>query len=153
MPLKTPSGRVYVFYTYNKDNLREVAGSNSRGTARRVDTLGAYCFKFSDDNGRTWSQERYEIPARLMRIDRENLYGGKVLYFWGVGKPIIHKTSVYFGFAKVGKWGNPRHDGAVARLLHAQRQHSQGARPPQDPLGIAARWRRRPARAQGTCLR
>src|SRR5882724_345904 len=62
MPLKTPGGRVYVFYTYNKDNLREVAGSNSRGTSRRVDTLGAYCFKFSDDNGRTWSQERYEIP-------------------------------------------------------------------------------------------
>ena len=107
MPLKTPGGRVYVFYTYNKDNLREVAGSNSRGTARRVDTLGAYCFKFSDDHGRTWSRERYEIPMRRMRIDRENLYGGKVLFFWGVGKPIIHKTSVYFGFAKVGKWGNP----------------------------------------------
>src|ERR1035441_7930468 len=29
MPLKTPSGRVYVFYTYKKDNLREGASSNA----------------------------------------------------------------------------------------------------------------------------
>jgi hypothetical protein len=107
MPLKTPYGRVYVFYTYNKDNLREVAGCNSPGIAKRVDTLGAYAFKYSDDDGKTWSAERYYIPMRLMRIDRENLYAGKVLFFWGVGKPIIDHGRAYFGFAKVGKWGNP----------------------------------------------
>ena len=107
MPLKTPSGRVYAFYTYNKDNLRTVEGTNAPGQAKRVDTLGAYMFKYSDDHGRTWSKERYEIPMRAMRIDRENLYGGKVLFFWGVGKPIIHGGKVWFGFAKVGKWGNP----------------------------------------------
>src|SRR6266567_7941648 len=59
MPLKIPSGRVYVFYSYNKDNLREVAGSNSPGSARRVDTLGYYAYKYSDDNGRTWSADRF----------------------------------------------------------------------------------------------
>ena len=107
MPLKIPSGRVYVFYTYNKDNLREIAGANSAGNARRVDTLGYYAFKYSDDNGRTWSPDRYYIPMRLMRLDRENLYAGKVLFFWGVGKPIIDRGRVWFGFAKVGKWGNP----------------------------------------------
>ena len=107
MPLKLPGGRVYVFYTYNKDNLREVTGTNSASLAKRVDTLGAYMLKYSDDNGRTWSKERYEIPMRLMRIDRENLYGGKVLFFWGVGKPIVHNGKVWFGFAKVGRWGNP----------------------------------------------
>lgn len=107
MPLKIPSGRVFVFYTYNKDNLREVANCNSPSLAKRVDTLGYYAFKFSDDNGATWSKERYYIPMRLMRIDRENLYGGKVLFFWGVGKPIIDRGRAYFGFAKVGKWGNP----------------------------------------------
>jgi hypothetical protein len=42
-----------------------------------------------------------------MRIDRENLYAGKVLFFWGVGKPIVDRGKMYFGFAKVGKWGNP----------------------------------------------
>jgi hypothetical protein len=107
MPLITPYGRVYVFYTYNKDNLRRVEGCNSAAMAKRVDTLGHYAFKYSDDNGHTWSSQRHYIPMRLMRIDRENLYAGKVLFFWGVGKPIVDRGKVWFGFAKVGKWGNP----------------------------------------------
>jgi hypothetical protein len=107
MPLKIPSGRVYVFYTYNRDNLREVNSNNPR-TARRVDTMGVYAFKYSDDNGRTWSADRYEIPMRKMRIDRENTHNGDVMFFWGVGKPIItSKNYAIFGFAKVGRWGDP----------------------------------------------
>lgn len=107
MPLKVPGGRVYVFYTYNADNLRLVPGGNSPATNRRVDTLGKYVYKYSDDHGRTWSAERFEIPMRRMRIDRENNDGGKTLFFWGVGKPIISDDTAYFGFAKVGKWGVP----------------------------------------------
>ncbi len=106
MPFKTPSGRVYVFYTYNKDNLRQVT-SNRPQIGRRVDTLGAYMLKYSDDNGHTWSARRYEIPMRKMRIDRENYEHGRVLFFWGVGKPILYRRSVIFGFAKVGRWGWP----------------------------------------------
>jgi hypothetical protein len=107
MPLKVPSGRVYVFYTYNKDNLRQVNSNNPR-IARRVDTMGVYAFKYSDDNGRTWSPRRYEIPMRRMRIDRENNHHGEVMFFWGVGKPIItSRNYAIFGFAKVGRWGDP----------------------------------------------
>src|SRR5687767_10886622 len=62
MPLKTPSGRIYAFYNYNRDNLRSVK-SNSPATATRVDTMGAYVFKYSDDHGRTWSKDRFEIVA------------------------------------------------------------------------------------------
>jgi hypothetical protein len=107
MPMITAFGRVYVFYTYNKDNLRRVEGSNSAEMAKRVDTLGYYAFKYSDDNGRSWSSQRHYIPMRLMRIDHENLYAGKVLFFWGVGKPIVDRGKLWFGFAKVGKWGTP----------------------------------------------
>lgn len=107
MPLKTPSGRVYAFYTYNRDNLREVPGATPPAIARRVDTLGEYAFKYSDDGGRTWSAQRYSISMRRMRIDRENLTGGQILFFWGVGKPIVDRGKVWLGFAKVGKWGNP----------------------------------------------
>jgi hypothetical protein len=107
MPLAVPSGRVYVFYTYNSENLRYDAKCNDPKFARRVDTLGKYAMKYSDDFGRTWSAERYYIPMRLMRIDRENAYGGKLLYFWGVGKPITTRHGAMFGFAKVGKWGLP----------------------------------------------
>jgi hypothetical protein len=107
MPLATPSGRVYVFYTYNSENLRFDTKSNSPVYAKRVDTLGKYAMKYSDDYGRTWSSERYYLPMREMRIDRENAYGGKLMYFWGVGKPIVTRHGAMFGFAKVGKWGNP----------------------------------------------
>jgi hypothetical protein len=107
MPLLTPFGRVYAFYTYNRDNLREVKGTNSPGVGKRVDSLGAYAFKFSDDSGKSWSKERYYIPLRAMRIDRENVLGGAVQFFWGVGKPIVDRGKMWLGFAKVGKWGNP----------------------------------------------
>jgi hypothetical protein len=107
MPLKLPSGRVYVFYTYNERNLREVNSNNPR-TARRVDTMGVYAFKYTDDNGRSWSAQRYTIPMRPMRIDRENSHQGDVQFFWGVGKPILTaKGSAILGFAKVGRWGDP----------------------------------------------
>ncbi|MEO6808309.1 MAG: sialidase family protein [Isosphaeraceae bacterium] len=107
MPLLVPGGRVYVFYTYNADNLRVVPEGNSPGINKRVDTLGTYAFKYSDDGGKTWSRDRHKIPMRLMRLDRENNVGGKFLFFWGVGKPMIHQDAMYFGFAKVGKWGAP----------------------------------------------
>ena len=107
MPLAVPSGRVYVFYTYNSENLRYDTKSNSPSFAKRVDTLGKYAMKYSDDYGRTWSKDRYYIPVREMRIDRENAYGGKLRYFWGVGKPITTRYGAMFGFAKVGKWGQP----------------------------------------------
>ena len=119
MPLKVPSGRVYAFYTYNKDNIREVPNVASPSIRKRVDTLGAYVFKYSDDNGRTWSKERYEMPVPVFPFDRTNNFGGKTLFFWGVGKPIIHRDAAYFGWAKVGKWGEPgvlvRSQGQVMR--------------------------------------
>ncbi len=107
MPLAVPSGRVYVFYTYNSENLRLDTKSNDPRYAKRVDTMGKYAMKYTDDYGKSWSTERYYIPMRLMRIDRENAYAGKTLYFWGVGKPITTRHGAMFGFAKVGKWGLP----------------------------------------------
>lgn len=104
MPLKVPYGRIYVFYTYNKDNIREVI-ADTEESKKRVDTLGGFMFKYSDDNGVTWSKERYEIPMRLFKIDLDNPYEGRVLFFWSVGKPIIHDGTVYIAFSKVGRFG------------------------------------------------
>ncbi|MBN9661967.1 MAG: exo-alpha-sialidase [Acidobacteria bacterium] len=108
MPFIAPGGRVYVFYTYNSENLRLDTRSNNPKVGRRVDTLGKYAYKYSDDHGHTWSKDRYFIPMRPMRIDRENAWEGKLMYFWGVGKPILtSKKEMIFGYAKVGKWGDP----------------------------------------------
>ncbi len=106
MPLITPDGRIYVFYTYNRDRVTEVP-SNNAYARRRVDTLGTYAYRYSDDGGHTWSDRRFEIPMRLMEIDRTNPFAGQTLLFWGVGKPIIDRDTVFFGFSKVGKWGAP----------------------------------------------
>jgi len=57
-PLIIPSGRIYVFYTYNSENRREVL--NSSGVPiKRVDTFGKMMMKFSDDGGYSWSDKRY----------------------------------------------------------------------------------------------
>jgi len=109
-PLIVPSGRIYVFYTYNIDNIREVRADTDYAR-KRVDTLGAYVFKYSEDGGATWSRKRHRIPVREMAIDRENPYGGEVRFFWGVGKPIEHQGTVYIGFSKVGRFG----EGFIAR--------------------------------------
>ncbi len=103
MPLKV-GGRICAFYDYNADNLREVKLSNG-GTTKRVDTQGQYVFKYSDDGGHTWSEKRYRIPIRTFDIDRENVYGGDVQFFWGVGKPMIFGGAAYIGLAKVGNFG------------------------------------------------
>lgn len=105
MPLRVPgTGRIYAFYTYNKENRREVKTVDG-DTISRVDSFGVYAYKYSDDNGRTWSDERYEIPMRKFEIDRRNVYGGDVMFFWGVGKPFIHHGAAYVCASKVGGFG------------------------------------------------
>jgi len=105
VPYLTKFGRVYVFYTYNAANMRRVLADDDYGR-KRVDTLGEYACKFSDDGGKTWSRQRWFIPVRETAIDRDNPYQGKVRFFWGVSKPIRHKDAMIMGFAKVGKFGH-----------------------------------------------
>jgi len=105
MPYITEYGRIYVFYVFNKDNLRKVHSTLAPGYYTRVDTLGYMAYKYSDNGGESWSSERYYIPIRNFDIDNENPYDGKLQYFWGVGKPIRHKGALYLGYAKVGLFG------------------------------------------------
>ncbi|MBP7049936.1 MAG: exo-alpha-sialidase [Phycisphaerae bacterium] len=106
--LKVPSGRVYAFYNHNTDGLWQVKADlppYRAGRCTRVDTLGYFVFKYSDDHGRTWSQKRQPIPVRAFQIDRENPYGGEVRFFWNVGKPFTHDGSAYVPLHKVGRFG------------------------------------------------
>jgi hypothetical protein len=106
--LKAPSGRVYVFYNHNTDNVREVIADKPAyrdGINRRVDSLGHFVFKYSDDHGRTWSAQRYDIPQRDFEIDRKNVYQGKLKFFWTVGKAFTYKGAGYVPLHKVGGFG------------------------------------------------
>ena len=109
VPLKVPGGRIYLFYNHNSDDTRHVIADDppyKNGECYRVDSQGYFVFKYSDDHGRTWSPERYNVPVREMAIDRENPYGGRIRYFWNVGKPIVHEGAAFVSLHKVGGLGH-----------------------------------------------
>ncbi len=121
VPLKVPSGRIYVFYNHNTDNVRQVIADNKNGFERRVDSLGHFVFKYSDDHGRSWSAKRYDIPQRDFEIDRQNPYQGKLKFFWNVGKAFAHKGAGYVPLHKVGGFGQgffTRSEGVLLRSLN-----------------------------------
>jgi hypothetical protein len=103
--LKAPNGRIFAFYNHNTDNIRKVKGYYDSGYTRRVDSQGYFVFKYSDDHGKSWSDQRYTIPIRNMDIDRKNPYQGEIQYFWNVGKPFIHSGAAYVSVHKVGGYG------------------------------------------------
>jgi hypothetical protein len=107
--LKVPTGRVYCLYNYNADNVREVRGDPVTAPdliVRRVDSLGHYVCKYSDDGGLSWSSERYDVPVREFEIDRENVYAGKLRFFWNVGRPLVRDDGAYCSLHKVGNFGD-----------------------------------------------
>ncbi|GAB4028028.1 LamG-like jellyroll fold domain-containing protein [Spirosoma koreense] len=106
--LKAPSGRIFVFYNHNTDNIRAVKGDNPPypdGLVKRVDSQGYFVFKYSDDGGKSWSDKRITIAIRNFEIDRKNPYQGKIQYFWNVGKAFIDKGAAFVPVHKVGGFG------------------------------------------------
>ncbi|HID23467.1 MAG TPA: hypothetical protein EYP14_13865, partial [Planctomycetaceae bacterium] len=101
IPLVTPSGRIYVFYTYNGDRVDRLPGSKRK---IRADVLGWYCYRYSDDGGRSWSRERHRLPLRVTACDRANNWKGKVQMFWGIDKPKTADGHVRFAFTKLGRY-------------------------------------------------
>ncbi len=101
---KVPGGRVYCFYNHNTDNVREVKREDG-GVYRRVDSLGQYVFRYTDDHGRTWSGRRWAVPIREFECDRRNVYGGRIRFFWNVGRPAILGDEAILPHHKVGAMG------------------------------------------------
>ncbi len=100
-PLLTPYGRIYAFYTYNTDGV----GALPNGDKIRDDTFGDYCYRYSEDEGRTWSQ-RYTLPMRLTACDRDNEWGGQKsrVHFWGISKPQVSGSDVFITFTKIRRY-------------------------------------------------
>lgn len=102
--LKVPFGRIYAFYNHNTDHVPEVKREDG-STYKRVDSLGHYVFKYSDDHGRTWSARRYDVPIREFECDSKNVYGGKLRFFWNVGRPLVVGDAAIMVMHKVGAMG------------------------------------------------
>ena len=114
--LKAPGGRVFIFYNHNTDNIREALSTGGRRPVKRVDSLGHFVFRYSDDHGRSWSPRRYDIPLRRFRCDRENVYGGRICFFWNVGRAFIRDGGVY---VTLNKLGDARFEHSEGVLLHS----------------------------------
>ena len=54
------------------------SGSGGRRPVKRVDSLGHFVFKYSDDGGRSWSKRRFDIPLRRFRCDLESDLSGSL---------------------------------------------------------------------------
>ena len=102
VPLVTPGGRIYAFYTYNGDKIDSL-----NGRPIRTDVLGWYAYKYSDDGGRSWSAQRRRLPLPLTACDRTNDWQGEVQMFWGICKPQIAGGDVLFSFARYGLKDGP----------------------------------------------
>ena len=100
VPFIAPSGRIYVFYDYNGDHIKEV---NGKPLIRLSALLGWYVFKYSDDGGKTWSDRRYRLPMPVAEVDRKNAWGGAVQQFWGIDKPEVAGKDVVFGFTRFNR--------------------------------------------------
>ena len=97
IPYITSYGRIYVFYDYNGDDIN----TKLNGEPINHNTeLGWYCYKYSDDNGRSWST-RYRLPMKKTTNDYINPWNGEVQLFWGISKPITVDNSMYFAFTKM----------------------------------------------------
>ncbi|GAB3940715.1 hypothetical protein GCM10028805_02940 [Spirosoma harenae] len=98
IPYLAQNKRLYVIYNFNGDNVRQLNGKKIRN-----DMLGWCCYRYSDDEGKTWSS-RYRIPIPVTKADTENDWQGKVQMFWSVAKPIRTKDGMYFNFSKIKKY-------------------------------------------------
>jgi hypothetical protein len=97
--LITPQDRIYAFYNYNGDAIR----TKPDGKPIRDDMQGWFCYRFSDDKGKSWSK-RYRLPMRVTAADRNNDWQGKLQMFWAIGTPAVWDGKAIFGFSKLGKY-------------------------------------------------
>ena len=122
------SGRVYCFYCQNVDNLRRVRADNPPypdGYCNKVDNVGYFVMRFSDNHGVTWSRDRYIIPVRCFKIDQENPYGGKVRFAFNVGKPVQQGGNFYITLHKIGRFGYGLFARSEGVLLHCPNFYSE----------------------------
>ncbi len=103
--LRGDNGRIYCFYNYNIYREKGLITDELAKYCGRMDTMGSFVFKYSDDGGRSWSDTRIEISVREMEIDREHSFPG-IRFFWTVGNPFSWEGKAYVPLYKVGDRGD-----------------------------------------------
>ncbi|MDD4102344.1 MAG: hypothetical protein PHU80_06895, partial [Kiritimatiellae bacterium] len=95
--LVTPFGRVYAFYAYCGDGVQPL---DDKDAANDSSVPGSMFYKYSDDNGMSWSRERYRVPLRVTQVDRSNPWNGEHVLFRCAGKPVLFDQDAIFAVTK-----------------------------------------------------
>jgi hypothetical protein len=101
---RAPDGseRIFVFYGWNHGSHYPPNADDTLTPLRRTDMQldEGYWFRVSDDAGRTWGSQRYLVPVRRSRIDRDNPWGGETMGMFLCDKPSVIDGAVYMAFQK-----------------------------------------------------
>ena len=100
-PATATTQRLYVVYNMNVNNITSFPDGQH---ISRVDMMGTFNMRYSDDAGETWSKDRYSVPYRLTPIDYNNDWKGNTTIMWTVDQLKIRDDVAYFAFTKIGKY-------------------------------------------------
>lgn len=115
--LNSGRGRLFTVYNLNYLNM-SMPGRN--------DELGKFFLRYSDDGGRSWSPERFEVPYPNTWVDNRNQWSGRHRLMWTVDQIKTRGGEVYFAFTKIGAYlQNPM--SIYSNNDHQPRFYSRGA--------------------------
>ena len=99
-----PDGsRIFALWIQNVNGIDHIPGGKP-SPGFRADMLGNFVWKYSDDQGRTWSAEHYKIPVPKSYIETVNTWNGSVQVMWEVDHIKQHKGMAMFAFTKIGHY-------------------------------------------------
>jgi hypothetical protein len=90
------SKRLYAVYNLNLHNVT---------LSGRKDELGFFYMRYSDNDGQSWSTERYLVPYPNTWVDNQNDFNGTTHIMWTVDQiKRMPGGAVAFAFTKIGKY-------------------------------------------------
>ena len=102
--------RVFAVWIQNVNNVSHLPGA-APSDGFRADMLGAFVWKYSDDEGATWSADHYEIPVPYGYIEAVNSFSkakngtGDVQIMWQVDHvKVLKDGTAVFAFTKIGTY-------------------------------------------------
>jgi hypothetical protein len=102
--------RIFALWIQNVNNVSHVPGSKPSNSFR-ADMLGNFVWKYSDDQGLTWSNKHYTIPVPYNFIESINTFSkknngtGDVQIMWEVDHlKTMKDNTLIFAFTKIGTY-------------------------------------------------
>lgn len=120
---RTPYGRIYLFYTLNGDRIFSCPGQT-----QPLETIPPawLMYRFSDDEGASWSTNSFRIPLRVTTFDRLNPWGGKYQRVCNGISAVQYKDTFLLPFTKMGTWPANESEGWILRSENLLTERNPG---------------------------